>query len=71
VGLRAGLDTEARGKSFACTGDLTPVVQSPVRHYSDGGTGLSAFKLPRLLLRNLHRFLDNDSVYSYNFFYNI
>jgi hypothetical protein len=31
VGSRAGLDTEARGKSFACAGDRTPVVQSVAR----------------------------------------
>jgi hypothetical protein len=35
VGLRAGLDTEARGKSFASAGDRTSVVQSVVRHYTD------------------------------------
>jgi hypothetical protein len=36
VGLRAGLDTEARGNMlFASTGDRTPVVQSVVRHYTD------------------------------------
>jgi hypothetical protein len=28
VGLRAGLDTEARGKTFASTGDRAPVVRS-------------------------------------------
>jgi len=35
VGLRAGLDTEARGKSFASAGDRTLVVQSVVRHCTD------------------------------------
>jgi hypothetical protein len=35
VGLRAGLDTEAKRKSFAPVGDRTPVVQSVVRHYTD------------------------------------
>jgi hypothetical protein len=35
VGLRAGLDTEAKGKSFASSRDRTPVVQSVVRHYID------------------------------------
>jgi hypothetical protein len=33
AGLTAGLDTEARGKSFA--GDRTPVVQFIVRHCTD------------------------------------
>jgi hypothetical protein len=32
VGLRAGLDTEARGKILASAGDRAPVVQSVVRH---------------------------------------
>jgi hypothetical protein len=35
VGLKAGLETEAREKSFSSVGDLTPVVQSVVRHYTD------------------------------------
>jgi hypothetical protein len=35
AGLRAGLDTEATGKSFASAGDLTPVVQFVVRHYTE------------------------------------
>jgi hypothetical protein len=35
VGHRAGLDTEARGKSFASAGDRTVVVQSVVRHYTE------------------------------------
>jgi hypothetical protein len=38
VGLRAGLDTEARGKSFVPAGDRTPVVQSAVTHYTDWAT---------------------------------
>jgi hypothetical protein len=38
VDLRAGLDTEARGKSFASAGDRTPVVQPVVRHYTDWAT---------------------------------
>jgi hypothetical protein len=36
VGLRAGLDAEARGKTFVPSGDRTPVVQPVVRHYTDG-----------------------------------
>jgi hypothetical protein len=35
VDLRAGLDTEARGKIFASAEDQSPVVQSVVRHYTD------------------------------------
>jgi hypothetical protein len=35
VGLRAGLDTEGREKTFASAGNRTPVVQSVVRHYTD------------------------------------
>jgi hypothetical protein len=35
VGLRAGLDTEARGKILCLCRDRTPVVQSVVRHYTD------------------------------------
>jgi hypothetical protein len=38
VGLRAGLDTEARGKIlYLCRGSNLdrPVVQSVVRHYTD------------------------------------
>jgi hypothetical protein len=35
VGLRAGMDTDARGKMFAFAGDRTPLVQSVVRHYTD------------------------------------
>jgi hypothetical protein len=35
VVLRVGLDTEARGKSFASATDRTPVVHSVVRHYTD------------------------------------
>jgi hypothetical protein len=31
VGLRAGLDTEARGKVFACAGDRNRAVQSVAR----------------------------------------
>jgi hypothetical protein len=34
-GLRAGLDTEARGKFYASAGDRPPVVQSVVRHYTE------------------------------------
>jgi hypothetical protein len=34
VGLRAGLDTEVKKKSFASAGDRTPVVQSVTRHYT-------------------------------------
>jgi hypothetical protein len=33
VGLRDGLNTEARGKIFFSAGDPTPVVQSVVRRY--------------------------------------
>jgi hypothetical protein len=38
VGLRAGLDTEVRGKiSYPCRGSNPdrPVIQSVVRHYTD------------------------------------
>jgi hypothetical protein len=36
VGLRAGLDTDARGKNpFASAGDQTLVVQAVVTHYTD------------------------------------
>jgi hypothetical protein len=35
VGLRTGLDTEARGKIFASAGDRAPAVQSAVGHYTD------------------------------------
>jgi hypothetical protein len=35
AGLRAGLDTEVRGKSFASAGDRILVIQSVVRHYTD------------------------------------
>jgi hypothetical protein len=35
VGLRAGLDIEARRKVFACAGDQTPADQSVLRHYTD------------------------------------
>jgi hypothetical protein len=35
VGLRAGLYTEARGKSFVSPGYRIPVVRSVVRHYTD------------------------------------
>jgi hypothetical protein len=35
MGLRAGLDTEAREKSFTSTGDWTPIVQSVVRHATE------------------------------------
>jgi hypothetical protein len=38
VGLRAGLDTEARGKTFGLCRESNPdrpVVQSVVRHYTD------------------------------------
>jgi hypothetical protein len=35
VGLRAGLDAEARKKFSASVGDQTPVVQSVVSHYTD------------------------------------
>jgi hypothetical protein len=35
VSLRAGVDPEARAKSFASAGDRTPVVQSVVRRYTD------------------------------------
>jgi hypothetical protein len=35
VGLRADMDTEARRKSFASTGDRIPVVKFAVRHYTD------------------------------------
>jgi hypothetical protein len=38
VGLGAGLDAEAREKSFASVGDRTPIVQSAVRHCTDSGT---------------------------------
>jgi hypothetical protein len=38
LGPRAGLDTEARGKSFASSRDRTLVVQSAVRHYTDWAT---------------------------------
>jgi hypothetical protein len=38
VGLRAGLDTDVREKSFAPAGDRTPIVQSVVRHYTDWAT---------------------------------
>jgi hypothetical protein len=38
VWLRSGLDTEARGKSFASAGDRIPVVQSVLRHYTDWAT---------------------------------
>jgi hypothetical protein len=38
VGLRAGLDTEARGKTFASAGDRNPVVQSVDRYYINGAT---------------------------------
>jgi hypothetical protein len=34
VGPRAGLDTEARGKSLASAGDRTPVIQFVVRNYA-------------------------------------
>jgi hypothetical protein len=35
VGLRTGLDTQARGKSFVSAGDRNPVAQFVVRHYTD------------------------------------
>jgi hypothetical protein len=35
VGLRAGLDTEARGNILCLYGDRSPVVQSAVRHCTD------------------------------------
>jgi hypothetical protein len=35
VDLRAGLDTEARGKPFASVEDQIPVVRSVVRHYAE------------------------------------
>jgi hypothetical protein len=35
VGLRAGLEAEARGKSSASVKDRTPVIQSVVRHSTD------------------------------------
>jgi hypothetical protein len=34
MGLRAGLDTEARGKILCVCRNRTPVVQSVVRHYT-------------------------------------
>jgi len=36
VGLRPGVDIETREKFLACGGDQTPVVQSVVRHCTDG-----------------------------------
>jgi hypothetical protein len=38
VGPRAGLDTEARGKTFASAGYRTPGVQSVDIHYTESGT---------------------------------
>jgi hypothetical protein len=35
VGFRAGLDTGARGKSFASAGDRTAVIQPVFRHYTE------------------------------------
>jgi hypothetical protein len=35
VGLRVGLDTGSRKKTFASGGDGTAVVQSVVRHYTE------------------------------------
>jgi hypothetical protein len=35
VGLRFGLDTEARENAFASAEDGTPVFQSVIRHYTD------------------------------------
>jgi hypothetical protein len=35
VGLRTGLDTEARGEFFNPDGDRTLIVQSVVRHYTN------------------------------------
>jgi hypothetical protein len=38
VELRAGLDTEARGKTFSSAGYRTPGVQSVDIHYTESGT---------------------------------
>jgi hypothetical protein len=46
VGVRAGLDTEARGKIFSSTGDQqTPVVHSAMRHYTDRATPTSQYQI--------------------------
>jgi hypothetical protein len=37
-GLRAGLGTEARVKSFVSAADRTPIAQYVVRHYTDWAT---------------------------------
>jgi hypothetical protein len=44
VGLRACLDTEARGEIFASAEDQTPVVQSVVRHYTDWATSAPTYE---------------------------
>jgi hypothetical protein len=40
MSLRAGVETEAKEKSYSSVGDRTPVVQSVVRHYNDRATSV-------------------------------
>jgi hypothetical protein len=54
VGPRAGLDTEATGKSFASAGDRNPVFQSVVRRYTDWVTPASQSRTTTEQLNQKH-----------------
>jgi hypothetical protein len=45
VGVRAGLDTEARGRIFTSAGDRKRAVQSVVRHYTDSATPAPTYEI--------------------------
>jgi hypothetical protein len=59
VGSKAGLDTEARGKIlflYRASNPDRPVVQSAVRHYTDGATPTLFYYIIRVLLSNYNSY---------------